>query len=306
MSTVVGTVDGLLAGRYRLTDRLAAGGTGEVWQAVDVLLDRPVAVTTLRADRAWLVMELVDGEPLPDVLRRAGRLDVARALHVVAQRHLAPEQAGGRDGAHSGDVCAWGVVTYEFGAGVRLVVGEHPGPVQQRVPRTIGPQAATPLLAPVVAHPDEPLPRSGSAVSRNRGVASRATSLRGQRQAVRATAVVLALLAVGLGLTGTWDAAATVPALPPGTLEAQATADVVDAGLLPTTEHASSSSVPRGQLLSVRPVAGTGLERGDQVVLVVSSGPPPVRLPADVVVPESGVDRDSPGPAEENGKGEAP
>ena len=34
----------LLAGRYRLTDRIAAGGMGEVWHGEDVLLNRAVAV----------------------------------------------------------------------------------------------------------------------------------------------------------------------------------------------------------------------------------------------------------------------
>ena len=33
--------DYLLAGRYRLTDRIAAGGMGEVWRAEDVLLKHP-------------------------------------------------------------------------------------------------------------------------------------------------------------------------------------------------------------------------------------------------------------------------
>ena len=107
--TAVGT--GLLAGRYRLEHRIATGGMGEVWRAVDTVLDRPVAVKTLKAEHvddedfrarfraearhaaglshpgiasvydygeqegpegrsAWLVMELVEGAPLSDLLRR--------------------------------------------------------------------------------------------------------------------------------------------------------------------------------------------------------------------------------------------
>ncbi|GGN50616.1 hypothetical protein GCM10010109_89960 [Actinoplanes campanulatus] len=42
----------MIAGRYRLDDPIASGGMGEVWRATDTVLARPVAVKTLRADRA--------------------------------------------------------------------------------------------------------------------------------------------------------------------------------------------------------------------------------------------------------------
>src|SRR5688500_6928815 len=104
--------DVVLNDRYRLDERLATGGMGEGWRAPDTFLDRQVAVKLLRQeyvsdaaalarfqaearfaaavqhggiaqmydygehdDRAYLVMELVPGEPLSKILRRVERLD---------------------------------------------------------------------------------------------------------------------------------------------------------------------------------------------------------------------------------------
>jgi eukaryotic-like serine/threonine-protein kinase len=123
----------MLAGRYRLDELVGSGGAGQVWRAVDLVLERPVAVKLLWPDAAgdpvararfraearhasclshpgvaqvhdygecgpedtpFLVLELVDGSSLAGVLA-AGPLDPADTIDVIAQ------VAAGLQAAHS-------------------------------------------------------------------------------------------------------------------------------------------------------------------------------------------------------------
>jgi hypothetical protein len=116
------TSDVALGDRYRLLDRIAVGGMGEVWRASDDLLQRTVAVKVLKPEYVdepgfvsrfrdearhvaglnhhgiaavydygeldgtpYIVMELVHGEPLSALLAREGRLPVDTALDIAAQ-----------------------------------------------------------------------------------------------------------------------------------------------------------------------------------------------------------------------------
>jgi eukaryotic-like serine/threonine-protein kinase len=111
-----------LGGRYRLDERIASGGMGDVWRGTDDVLGRTVAVKILLpalldepgfaerfrgeartmatinhpgvvdiydygSDRqvAFLVMEYVEGDPLSRTLSRVSRLTVPRTMALVAQ-----------------------------------------------------------------------------------------------------------------------------------------------------------------------------------------------------------------------------
>ncbi|MDN5668179.1 MAG: protein kinase [Renibacterium salmoninarum] len=111
-----------LGGRFQLTSRIAIGGMGEVWRAQDQLLGRTVAIKILKEEytgdpgflerfraearhtallnhvgianvfdygeedgSAYLVMELVPGEPLSSIIEKEHVLSPDRTLSIISQ-----------------------------------------------------------------------------------------------------------------------------------------------------------------------------------------------------------------------------
>ena len=132
MSIHAGTT---LGGRYVLRSLIAVGGMGEVWRAEDSELARPVAVKVLKEHAAanetflkrfnnearnaaglshrniakvfdygdqegiaYLVMELIEGEPLSAILERSRTLPEPRLVHILL------ETAAGLQAAHDAGV----------------------------------------------------------------------------------------------------------------------------------------------------------------------------------------------------------
>jgi serine/threonine-protein kinase len=127
----------LLSGRYRLDERIATGGMGDVWRGTDETLGRTVAIKILLPslleeqgfserfrqeartmatinhpgvvdiydyggdqDVAYLVMEYVEGDALSRTLGRVGRLTPARTMALIAQAAEALQAAHSKGIVH--------------------------------------------------------------------------------------------------------------------------------------------------------------------------------------------------------------
>ena len=121
----------IIAGKYRLLDRIGVGGMGSVYLCEHILMKRRVALKVLPGAQAedkaaldrfhrearaiaaldhpnivrahdidnenklhFLVMEYVDGSSLQDIVKRRGPMDVVRAVHYVAQAAAGLQHAG--------------------------------------------------------------------------------------------------------------------------------------------------------------------------------------------------------------------
>ena len=112
----------ILAGRYELIEKIGEGGMAVVFKARDRLLNRQVAIKILRPEYTkdavfvesfrkesqaaaglvhpnivnvydvgregnihYIVMELIDGEPLSEIIKEGGKLDPYRATSIAKQ-----------------------------------------------------------------------------------------------------------------------------------------------------------------------------------------------------------------------------
>jgi serine/threonine-protein kinase len=101
--------------------------------------------------------------------------------------------------------------------------------------------------------------------------------------------LLVALLLAAAGIAGWYvftkiqdQLAASQPVPVPnvvGIRELNAKAKIADAGLEPKIERAASAEVDKGIVIDQRPDAGTRIQKGDQVTIIVSTGVPKATVP---------------------------
>jgi serine/threonine protein kinase len=125
--------DVLIAGRYRLVNRIAAGGMGIVWQAWDELLQRPVALKQLRPQPG-----LSDAEAELTSQRAMREARITARLH---HQHAVPVYDVVE---YDGLPCL--IMQYLPSTSLQTIVNDH-GPLQPTEAARIGAEVASALAA---------------------------------------------------------------------------------------------------------------------------------------------------------------
>lgn len=316
----------VVAGRYRLEGMLARGRSSEVWRATDLTIERPVALRLVqaapdatarerfRADAlgatalrhpgvapvldvgesadgvsAWVVQELVEGEPLSALLDR-GPLGADRALGVldqvgdalqavldagVAHREVTPANlvvspggavrltgVGIAGSTSEEDVHALGLVVRACLTGGRGVdaplPADVPAPVRDLVTRCLGDSPPGP----------RELARHARQLRKD-GVAARGRSRRALLLAVPLLLVVLAALGARALLTG-GPRTTQVPVVREGSSAVEAQRQLLDAGFVVHWSTEVAPDVPEGRVVRTEPAGSTRLVASGAVTVVVS------------------------------------
>jgi serine/threonine-protein kinase len=224
------------------------------------------AVTTVRG--AWadepstVAVPEVRGEP------RAAALDILaagglRAAVTVEPSEEIPEESATRTDPPAG-------TSVEADGEVALYVSSGPPGATVTVPDVAG-DARAAALAVLADAGLEPRVRAEPSQTIVRGSATRTDPPAGTRVARGATVTLLVS-------SGPATREVEVPDVTGSTLE-RAFAALEDAGLRPTEQTEASEAVAAGTVIRSDPAAGTLVDEGSAVTVVISSGPPPLVVP---------------------------
>jgi tRNA A-37 threonylcarbamoyl transferase component Bud32 len=240
--------------------------------------------------------------------------------------YLSPEQAAGRPATEASDLYGVGVVLYELltgrlpfaGDNALAVARQHidsPPPAPRTLRPGISPAVQAVVLRALQKRPEDRYPSAaamagalreaegGTDLTLPMAAPARRRELPSRRLALAALAALLLLAAV---LAVAWPDSGPQTAAGPGTGAARSGVRVPSViglsfpeardrlaavGLEAVRRSGPSSDKPRDVVLSSLPAAGQRLTGTDQVVLIVSSGPPP--------------DQKAGKPGEEKGQGKA-
>src|SRR6266576_3954417 len=113
--TVIGT---LISDRFRLDEKVGAGGMSSVYRAFDPTLERWVAIKLMHRDIS------TDPDQLERFRREAKGLSVTGRV-LGTTDYVSPEQALGHPVTEQSDICSLGIVLYEMLTGEVPFRGEN-------------------------------------------------------------------------------------------------------------------------------------------------------------------------------------